>query len=96
MVVLIALSPLVPLGLGPVDLLTAVRATFHVHAPHSYAMLLVRSHLALNQHIALIMWSVDEPAPRARPTGPRLLCLLTTGPNRDQYLGALGVQPYLL
>ena len=78
-VVPLALSPLVPPGLGPVDLLTAVRAPFHVHPPHSYAMLVVHSHLALNWHIALIMRSVDEPAPRARPTGPRLPCLLTTG-----------------
>ena len=29
----LALSPLVPPGLGPVDLLNAVRAPFHVH-PH--------------------------------------------------------------
>ena len=43
-VVPLALSPLVPPGLGPVDLLTAVRALFHVHPPHSYAMLVVHSH----------------------------------------------------
>ena len=79
-VVPLALSRSVPPGLGPVDLLTAVTAPFHVHPPHSYAMLVVRSHLALNRHIALIMRSMDEPAPRARPTGPRLPCLLTTGP----------------
>ena len=80
MVVPLALSPSVPPGLGPVDLPTAVRAPFHIHPPHSYAMLVVRSHLALNWHIALIMRSVDEPAPRVRPTEPRLPCLLTTGP----------------
>ena len=79
-VVSLALSPSVPPGLGPFDLLTAARPPFHVHSPHSYAMLVVHSHLALNRHIALIMRSVDEPAPRARPTGPRLPCLLTTGP----------------
>ena len=80
-VVPLNLSPSVPPGLGPVDLLTAVRAPFHVHPLHSYAMLVVHLHLSLNRHIALIKRSVDEPALRARPTGPRLPCLLTTGPS---------------
>ena len=43
-VVLLALSPSVPPDLGPVDLLTAVRAPFHVHPPHSYAILVVHLH----------------------------------------------------
>ena len=50
----LALSPSVPPGLGPVDLLTAVRDPFHVHPPHSYAMLVVLRTLALNQHIAVV------------------------------------------
>ena len=37
----LALSLSVPPGLGPVDLLTTVRAPFHIHPPHSYAMLVV-------------------------------------------------------
>ena len=54
MVVPLALSPSVPPGLGPVDLLTAVRAPFYVHPPHSHAMLVVLRTLALNQHIAVV------------------------------------------
>ena len=61
MVVPLALSPLDPPGLGPVDLLTAVRAPFHVHPPHSYAMLVVLCTLALNRHIAVVLQSVTTP-----------------------------------
>ena len=32
------------------------------------------------------MRSVGEPVPRARPTGPRFPCLLTTGPAGVQYI----------
>ena len=39
MVVPLALSPSVPPGLGPVDLLTAVMAPFPFHSLPSYAML---------------------------------------------------------
>ena len=46
-VFLLALSPSVPPGLGPSDLLTAVMDPFHFHPPPSYAMLMGRSHLAL-------------------------------------------------
>ena len=84
-VVPLALSPLVPPGLGLVNLLSAVRGPFHVIPPCSYAMLVVHSHLALNRHIALIRRYVDEPAPRAQPTVPRLLCLLTMGPLRSSF-----------
>ena len=41
MVVPLALSPSVPPGLGPVDLLNAVRAPVHIPPPPSYAMLVV-------------------------------------------------------
>ena len=44
MVAPLALSPSVLPGPGPVDLLKAVRAPFHVHPPHSVAMIVVRSH----------------------------------------------------
>ena len=40
----LALSPSVPPGPGPVDLLNAVRTLFHVHPPYSVAMFVVRSH----------------------------------------------------
>ena len=40
-VVLLTLSPSVPPSLGPVDLLNAVRAPFHIPPPPSYAMLVV-------------------------------------------------------
>ena len=40
-VVPLALSPPVPPGLGPVDLLIAVRAPFHIPPPPSCAMLVV-------------------------------------------------------
>ena len=80
-VVTLALSPSVPPGLGPIDLLTAVRAPFHVHPPCSYAMLVVHLHLALNRHIAVIIavrgWT--------RATGAahrtKVAVLANTGPN---------------
>ena len=40
----LALSPSVPPGPGPVDLLNAVRAPFRVHPPYSGAMFVVRLH----------------------------------------------------
>ena len=40
----LSLSPSVPPVPGPVDLLNAVRASFHVHPPYSVAMFGVRSH----------------------------------------------------
>ena len=54
MVIPLALSPSVPPGLGPVNLLTAVMAPFPVHPPPSYAMLVGHSRLALIWHIAVI------------------------------------------
>ena len=54
MVAPLALSPSVPPGLAPVDLLNAVRAPFHVHPPHSYAMLVVHPHLVLRGLLAVI------------------------------------------
>ena len=58
MIAPLALSPSVPPGPGPVNLLNAVRAPFHVHPPYSVAMFVVRLHPN----------PVGEPAPRARPT----------------------------
>ena len=55
MVFPLALSPSVPPGLGPSDLLTAVMDPFHFHPPPSYAMLVGRSHLALKRHTAVIL-----------------------------------------
>ena len=46
-VVPLTLSPSVPPGIGPVELLTAVMAPFHFHPTPSYAMLVGRSRLAL-------------------------------------------------
>ena len=40
----LALSPLVPPGPGPVDLINAVRAPFHVHPSYSVAMFVVQLH----------------------------------------------------
>ena len=79
-----ALSPSVPPGRGPSDLLTDVMDPFRFHPPPSYAMLVGLAHLDLNRHIALIVRSVGDPAPRARPTGPRLPCVLTTGPTNPK------------
>ena len=53
-VILLALSPSVPPGLGPIDLLSAVRALFHVQPPRSYVILVFHLYLALNRHIAVI------------------------------------------
>ena len=55
MVVPLALSLSVPPGLGPFDLLNAVMAPFHFHPPPSYAMLVGRSLLALNQQLAVVL-----------------------------------------
>ena len=46
MIVPLALSPSVPPGLEPFDLLTAVMAPFHFDPPPSYAMLVGRLLLA--------------------------------------------------
>ena len=66
----LALSPLAPPGLGPVDLLNAVRAPFHVHPPHSYAMLVIRLHPNPGRAFCSDQQSVGEPAPRARTMEP--------------------------
>ena len=76
----LALSPSVPPGLRPVDLLNAVRAPFHVYPPHYYAMLVVHSHPNPKRAFSGDQRSVGEPAPWARTTGPRLPWFLTTGP----------------
>ena len=68
----LALSLSVPPGFGPVDLLNAVRAPFHVHPPHSYAVFVVHSHLSPKRAFSGDQRSVGEPAPRARTTWPRL------------------------
>ena len=80
MVVPLALSPSVPPVLGPVDLLSAVMAPFHVHPPPSYAMPVGHLRLALNWHIAVVVRSV---APRngreslvSLPGIARVACLL--------------------
>ena len=54
-VVPLALSLLVPPGLGTFDLLTAVMAPFHFHPPPSYAMLVGRLLLALNRQLAVVL-----------------------------------------
>ena len=66
MVVPLALSPSVPPGLGPSNLLTAVMDPFHFHPPPSYAMFVGRSHLALESAISSGPVSRSNPAPRAR------------------------------
>ena len=71
----LALSPLVPPGLGPVNLLTAVTSPFHVHPPPSYAMLVGHSRLALNWHISVVKRSVTTPH-HGRGHGPRFPWLL--------------------
>ena len=55
MVFLLALSPSVPSGLGPFNLLTAVMAPFHFHPPPSYAMLVHRSLLALIRQLSVVL-----------------------------------------
>ena len=82
MVFLLALSPSVPPGLGPSDLLTAVLDPVHFHSLPSYAMLVGRSPLALNRHTAVIMWTA--PIPRhgrgiGAAQGPPLYALLGRG-----------------
>ena len=80
MIVPFTLSPLVPPGLGPVDLLIAFRAPFrippspflcHAHSP---------PHLALNRHTAVNLWAVPPPR-HGRGHGPSLPWLPTTGAN---------------
>ena len=66
----LALSPSVSPGPVPVDLLNAVRAPFHVHLPHSVAMLVVRSHPNPKKAFISDQRSVGEPAPRARTPVP--------------------------
>ena len=70
MVAPLALSPSVPPGPGPVNLLNAGRALFHVHPPHSVAMLMVRLHPNPNRAFCGGQRSVVEPTPRVRTTGP--------------------------
>ena len=70
MVALLDLSPLVPPGPRPVNLRNAVRAPFHVHPPHSVAMLVVQLRPKPKREFCVGLWSVGEPAPRARHTGP--------------------------
>ena len=70
MVALLALSPSVPPGPGPVDLLNAVRAPFRVHPPHYVAMLVVRFHPNPKRGFCGGQRSEGEPAPRALTTGP--------------------------
>ena len=84
MVALLALSPSVLPGLRPVVLLNAVRAPFHVHPPHSYAMLVVHSYPSTKRASSDDQRSVGEPAPRARTTGPRLPCVLNHGTKYKQ------------
>ena len=66
----LALSPSVPPGPGPVDLLNAVRAPFHVHPTRSVAIFVVRSHPNPSREFCGDQRSVGEPTPRARTTGP--------------------------
>ena len=70
MVAPLALSPSVLPGPRTVNLLNDVRAPFHVHPPHSVAMLVVRSHPNPNRAFCGGQRSVGEPAPRTRTTGP--------------------------
>ena len=67
-----ALTPPVPPGPGlPVGLLNAARDPFHVPLPspfHGHACFLIRLHP--NRESSSDQWSVGEPAPRARTTGP--------------------------
>ena len=81
----LALSPSVPPGLVPVDLLNAARAPFHVHHPCSCALLVVHSHPNPKRVFSGDQQSVGESAPRARTTGPRLTCLITIGPDQNLY-----------
>ena len=78
MVIPLALFPSVPPGLVPVSLLTSVMAPFRFHPPPSYSMLVGRSHLALNRHIVVVLWSVPPPR-HGRGHGPSLPWLLTNG-----------------
>ena len=78
MVVPLALSPSVPPGLGPSNLLTAVMDPFHFHPPPSYAMLVVRAQVALNWHIAVIMRSVTTPR-HGRGHGTKVTAVATRG-----------------
>ena len=70
MVAPLALSPSVPPGPGPVNLLNAVRAPFHVHSPHSVDMIVGWSHPNPKRAFISDQRSMGEPAPRARTTGP--------------------------
>ena len=77
-VVPLALSPSVPPGLGPVDLLPAVMAPFHFHPPPSYAMLVGHSRLALNRHIVVVLRSVPTPR-HGRGRGPKAIVVANHG-----------------
>ena len=66
----LALSPLVPPGPGPVNILNAIRAPFHVHCPHSVAMIVDRSHTNPMREFCGGQRFVGEPAPQAWTTGP--------------------------
>ena len=54
MIAPLALSLSVPPGPGPVNLLNAVRAPFHVHPPYSVAMFVVRSYPNPSVHFAVV------------------------------------------
>ena len=82
MVALLDLSPSVPPGPGPVDLLNAVRDPFCVHPPHFVAMLVVRLHPNPKKAFCIGLWSVGEPAPRAWTTG--LCCCACKPRDRNQ------------
>ena len=66
----LAFSLSVSPGPGPVDLLNDVRSPFHVHPPHSVAMLVGRLHPNSKKEFSSDKRSVGEPTPRARTTGP--------------------------
>ena len=78
MVVPLALSPSVPPGLGPVDLLIAFWAPFRI--PPSPFLCHARSPplLSLKRHREVIMWAVPPPR-HGRGHGPRLPWLPTMG-----------------
>ena len=80
MVVPLALSPSVPPGLGPVDLLSTVMDPFPVHPTPSYAMLVGHLRLALNRHIAVVLRSVTTP-PHGRGHGPKATVVANHGAN---------------
>ena len=67
MVALRALTPTVPPGPGPVDLLNAARDPFRVHPPHSMAMFVSWSGRTLIGHLAVICGLWVNPRHRRGP-----------------------------